>query len=144
MKPPPFLLLLQMTAVCHQLNQCKWVLTPVFFSLSYEKYWMFLQWCFIQILFKTSCKEERETVAPEFHCQLCHTSPETAVSCFGIFVLYIAAEGCLHSHFSTALILLCVHEMNEWLRSVLDSVACQVALLKLGRRSHFLPVLKMR
>lgn len=92
----------------------------------------------MQNLFKTSWKEEAETVAPEIHCQLCHTSPKTAISCFGIFVLYIASEGCLHAHYSAAFILLCVHEMNEWLRSVLDSVVCQVAVLKPGKRSHFL------
>lgn len=65
-------------------------------------------------------------MAPEIHCQLCHTSPETVISCFGIFVLYIASEGCLHTHYSTALILLWFYEMYEWLRSVLDSVVCQV------------------
>lgn len=66
------------------------------FSLSHESIECFCS----GVLFKfTSWKEGGEAVAPHTHCQLYHASLETARSCFGVFVLYMAPEGCLHSHY---------------------------------------------
>lgn len=66
------------------------------FSLSHEG----IECFFSGVLFKfTSWKKGGEAVAPETCCQQCHASPEIARFCFGVFVLYMAPEGCLHSHY---------------------------------------------
>lgn len=96
---------------------------------------------FSDVLFKIYSKpagKKREKLWLQRFTVSCAVHLQRLISCFGIFVLYIASEGCLHTHYSTALILLCFYEMNEWLRSVLDSVVCQVALLNLGRSSLFI------
>jgi len=133
MTPSPFLLLLQVIAVCYQLNRCKGVLTSVFSHLAMkvlnvssvvfysnlpagkkgEKLWL-----------------QRLAVSCAMHLQRLLDPALGTLSC--TWLLSTAYTLLLF------LILLWVHEMNERLRSVSNSVSPQVALLKIDRRSYFI------